>query len=171
MDRVNTLGEDTHGHMFLSLIVANRDPRSHILESPYRTHTAEDDSHKTTDETTVSPAGGLESGPEIAIQTPLTRLAVVKKKAVGAAHPIVVEVVNERNFEIKSSLIYGWRKAREDIVNHPQIKTAFLLQTPKVHCDFAVVKGANRKRELTAERPTEKLLSRALIISNVMKGE
>jgi hypothetical protein len=96
---------------------------------------------------------------------------VVQEKAVGAAHPIVVEVVNDRNFEIKSSLIDRRGKGRKDVVYHPQIKTAFLLQTPKVHCDFAVVKGSNRKRELTGERPTEKLLSRALIISNVMKGE
>jgi hypothetical protein len=113
----------------------------------------------------------LESGPKVAVQTTFARLAVIEEKAVGAGHPIVVEVVNDRNFEIKGSLIDRRGKGRKDVVYHPQIKTAFLLQTPKVHCDFAVVKGANRKRELTAERPTEKLLSRALIISNVMEGE
>ena len=93
---------------------------------------------------------------------------MVQEKTVGASHPIVVEVVNDRNFQIKSGLIDRRGKAGEDIVNHPQIKTVFFLQTPKIFSDFAVVKGANRKRKLTAERPTEKLLSRALIISNVM---
>jgi hypothetical protein len=141
------------------------------LKSPYRTDTAENESHETTDETTVSPAGGLEGGPEVAIQTTLARFAVVQEKAVGTAHPIVVEVVNDRNFEIKSSLIYRWGKAREDIVNHPQIKTAFFLQTPKIFCDSGAVKCTNRKHELAVERPTEKFLSRALIIINVMKGE
>ena len=102
-------------------------PRGHILKSPYRTDTTEDESHKTTDEAAVSPAGGLEGGPEVATQATLTRLAVVQKKTVGAAHPIVMEVVNDRNFEIKSSLIYGWGKAREDIVNHPQIKNVFFF--------------------------------------------
>jgi hypothetical protein len=153
----------------LSLTKGN--PRGHILKSPYRTDTAEDESHKTTDETTVSPAGGLECRPEVATQATLTRLAVVQEKTVGAAHPIVMEVVNDRNFEIKGSLIDGRGKGRKDVVYHPQIKTAFLLQTPKVHCDFAVVKGANRKRELTADRPTEKFLRRALIISYIMKRE
>jgi hypothetical protein len=166
---MNTLGWDTHGHMFLSLKVANRDPRGHILKSPHRTDTAENESHKTTDETTVSPAGGLESRPKVAMETSFARLAVIKKKAVGAAHPIVVEIVNDRNFQIKSGLVDSWGKAREDVVNDPQIKTAFLLQAPKVHCDSAVVKGANRKHELAAERPTEKLLSRALIISYIMR--
>jgi hypothetical protein len=117
----------------------------------------------------VAPAGGLEGRPEVATQTTFARLAVVKKKTVGAAHPIVVEVVNDRNFEIKSSLIYRWGKAREDVVNDPKVKAVFHLQTPKVHCDSAVVKGANRKHELAAERPTEKLLSRALIISYIMR--
>jgi hypothetical protein len=78
-------------------------------------------------------------------------LAVVQEKTVGAAHPIVMEVVNERNFEIKSSLIYGWGEAREGILNHPQIKTAFLLQMPKLFCDSTAVKCTNRKHELAAE--------------------
>jgi len=168
---MNTLGWDTHGHMFLSLKVANRDPRGHILKSPHRTDTAENESHKTTDETTVSPAGGLKGGPEVATQTAFARLAVVQEKTVGAAHPIVMEVVNDRNFEIKSSLIYGWGEAREGILNHPQIKAAFFLQMPKLFCDSTAVKCTNRKHELAAERPTEKFLSRALIISNVMKRE
>ena len=168
---MNPILWDTHSYVFRALSLTKGDPRGHILKSPYRTHAAKDESHKTTDETTVSPAGGLEGRPEVAIQTTLTRLAVVQEKTVGAAHPIVVEVVNDRNFEIKSSLIYGWGEAREDIVNHPKIKTAFFLQMPKLYCDSTAVKCTNRKHELAAERPTEKFLSRALIISNVMKGE
>ena len=168
---MNPILWDTHSNVFRALSLTKGNPRGHILKSSYRTDTSKDESHHAADEVAVAPAGGLEGGPEVTTQTTLARLAVVKKKTVGAAHPIVVEVVNDRNFQIKSSLIDRWGKAREDVVNDPQIKTAFLLQAPKVHCDSAVVKGANRKHELAAERPTEKFLSRALIISNVMKGE
>jgi hypothetical protein len=153
----------------LSLTKGN--PRGHILKSPYRTDTAENESHETTDEAAVSPAGGLEGRPEVATQTTLARLAVIQKKAVSAAHPIVVEVVNDRNFEIKSSLIYRWGKAREGILNHPQIKAAFFLQMNKLFCDSTAVKCTNRKHELAAERPSEKFFSRALIISYIMKRE
>ena len=55
----------------------------------------------------VAPAGGLESGPEVAVKTSFARLAVIKKKTVGAGHPIVVKVVNKRDFEFKSGLING----------------------------------------------------------------
>ena len=116
--------------MLLFLEVANRDPSGNLVECADGADVAEDESHKTTDETTVSPAGGLEGRPEVATQTTLARLAVVQEKTVGAAHPIVVEVVNDRNFEIKSCLIYRWGKAREDIVNLPKIKvTDFLIFT------------------------------------------
>ena len=111
MDRVNTLGGDTHGHMFLSLIVANRDPRGHIFKSPDRTNTAQNESHKTIDETAVSPAGGLESRPEVTTQTTLARLAVVQEKTVGAAHPIVVEIVNNGHIQIEGGLINGGGKS------------------------------------------------------------
>ena len=168
---MNPILWDTHSYVFRALSLTKGNPRGHILKSPDRTDTTENESHETTDETTVSPAGGLEGRPEVATQTTLARLAVVQEKTVGAAHPIVVEIVNDRNFQIKSGLVGSWGKAREDVVNDPQIKTAFLLQAPKVHCDSAVVKGANRKHELAADRPTEKLLRRALIISYIMIRE
>lgn len=107
MDRVNTLGWDTHGYMFLSLKVANRDPRSHSLKSPYRTDTSKDEPHHAADEVAVAPAGGLESGPEVAVETSFARLAVIEKKAIGAGHPIIVKVVDERDFEFESGLIDG----------------------------------------------------------------
>ena len=133
--------------------------------------TPKDESHHAADEVAVAPAGGLEGRPEVATQTTLARLAVVQKKTVGAAHPIVVEVVNDRNFEIKSSLIDRWGQARKDVVNDPKVEAVFLLQAPKIFGDFAVVKCANRKHELTAERTIEKSLSRALKISYIVKRE
>ena len=72
---------------------------------------AEDESHKTTDKATVLPAGGLEGRPEVATQTAFARLAVVKKKTVGAAHPIVVEVVNNGHLEMEGGLIDGGGKS------------------------------------------------------------
>ena len=57
----------------------------------------------------VAPAGGLESGTEVAVETSFARLAVIEEKAVGAGHSIVVKVVDERDFEFKSGLIDGGR--------------------------------------------------------------
>ena len=116
---MNPILWNTHSYVFRALSLTEGNPRGHILKSPYRTDTTENESHETTDEATVSPASGLERRPEVATQTTFARLAVVQEKTVGAAHPIVVEVVNDRNFEIKSSLIYGWGEAREGILNDP----------------------------------------------------
>ena len=66
MNCMNTLGWDTHRHMLLFLEVANRDPSGNLVECADGADVAEDESHKTTDETTVSPAGGLEGRPEVA---------------------------------------------------------------------------------------------------------
>ena len=106
-------------NMLGPLGLAQSYPSSHFVECADGADVAEDESHKTTDETTVSPAGGLEGGPEVATQTTLARFAVVQEETISAAHPIVVEVVNDRNFEIKSSLIYRWGKARKGILNDP----------------------------------------------------
>ena len=108
---MNPILWDTHIYVFRALSLTKGNPRGHILKSPHRTHAAKDQSHKTTDEMTVSPAGGLEGRPEVATQTTLARLAVVQEKTVGAAHPIVVEVVNDRNFEIKGGLVDGGRES------------------------------------------------------------
>jgi hypothetical protein len=104
----------------LSLTEGN--PRGHILKSPYRTDTAEDKTHHPADKAAVSPAGGLEGGPEVATQTTLARLAVIKKKTVGARHPIIVKVVNKRDFELKSGLIDGRGETGQGILYHPKIK-------------------------------------------------
>ena len=108
---MNMVGGNTHLHMLLFLEVANRDPSGNLVECADGADVAEDESHKTTDETTVSPAGGLESGPEVATQTPLARLAVVQKKTVGATHPIVVEIVNDGHLKIEGGLINRGRKS------------------------------------------------------------
>ena len=130
VDIVNMVGWYAHRHMLLFLEVANRDPSGHLVECADGADVAEDESHKTTDETTVSPAGGLESGPEVATQTTFARLAVIQEETVGAAHPIVVEVVNDRHFEIEGGLINGGGKSRQDVVNLPKIKvTDFLIFT------------------------------------------
>ena len=98
-------------NMLGPLGLAQSYPSSHFVERADGAHAAKDESHKTTDEAAVSPAGGLEGGPEVATQTTLARLAVVQEKTVGAAHPIVVEVVNDRNLEIKGGLINGGGKS------------------------------------------------------------
>ena len=130
VDIVNMVGWYAHLHMLLFLEVANRDPSGHLAECANGAYVAEDESHKTTDKATVLPAGSLKGRPEVATQTTFARLAVIQEETISAAHPIVVEVVNDRNFEIKSCLIYRWGKAREDIVNLPKIKvTDFLIFT------------------------------------------
>jgi hypothetical protein len=117
-------------NMLGPLGLAQSYPGSHFVERADRTHAAEDQSHKTTDETTVPPAGCLKSRPEVAAQTTLAWLAVVQEKAVGTAHPIVVEVVNDRHLEIEGGLIDGGGKSGQDVVNLPKIKvTDFLIFT------------------------------------------
>lgn len=127
---VNMVGGNTHRHMLLFLEVANRDPSGNLVECADGADVAEDESHKTTDETTVSPAGGLESGPEVATQTTFARLAVIQEETVSATHPIVVEVVNNGHIQIEGGLVDRGRKAGNDIVDLPKIKvTDFLIFT------------------------------------------
>ena len=127
---VNTLGWNTYLHMLLFLKFANRDPGGHLRECAYGADASKDDSHEAADKAAVLPAGCLEGRPEVATQTPLARLAVVKEKAVSAAHPIVVQVVNDGHIEIEGSLINGGGKSGQDVVNLPKIKvTDFLIFT------------------------------------------
>ena len=109
---VNMVGGNTHLHMLLFLEVANRDPSGNLVECANGADVAEDESHKTTDETTVSPACGLESGPEVATQTTFARLAVIQEETISAAHPIVVEVVNNGDIQIEGGLVDGGGKSR-----------------------------------------------------------
>lgn len=75
----------------------------------------------------VSPAGGSEGGPEVAVKTPLTRLAVIEEKAVRTRHPIVMQIVDYGDVEAESSLIDGRRETWKNIVNLPKIETTDLL--------------------------------------------
>jgi len=130
VDIVNMVGWYAHRHMLLFLEVANRDPSGDLVECADGADVAEDESHKTTNETTVSPAGGLESGPEVATQATFARLAVIQEETVSATHPIVVEVVNNGHIQIEGGLVDRGRKAGNDIVDLPKIKvTDFLIFT------------------------------------------
>ena len=108
-DDVNPLFRDSHLDVFGFLGMAKSNPSGGISKSTDGTDTPKDESHHAADEVAVVPAGGLESGPEVAVETPFARLAVIEKEAVGAGHPIVVKVVNKRNFKFKSGLIDGGR--------------------------------------------------------------
>jgi hypothetical protein len=68
-------------------------------------------------------------------------LAVVQEKTVGASHPIVVEVVNNRHLEIKGCLIDGGGEGRKDIVNLPKIKVTDFLIFTKTLGDGQIVKS------------------------------
>ena len=84
----------------------------------------------------------MESGPEVAVETSFARLAVIKKKTVGAGHSIVVKIVNEGDFEFKSGLIDGGRQARENVMNLPKIKIANLLVATQSLSHGEVVESA-----------------------------
>ena len=148
VDIVNMVGWDAHSHVLLFLEVANRDPSGHLAECADGADVAEDESHKTTDETTVSPAGGLESGPEVAIQTTFARLAVIQKKTVSATHPIIVEVVNDGHLEMEGSLIDGRGECRKDIMDLPNIKIADFLILTEPLGDGQVVEGIEGRADL-----------------------
>jgi hypothetical protein len=126
-DDVNPLLGNAHLYVLGPLSLIEGNPGGGILKSTNGTDTSKDESHDAADEVAVAPAGGLKSGPKIAVETSLARLAVIKKKAVGAGHPIVVKVVNEGDFEFKGGLINGGRQARKNVVNLPKIELAELL--------------------------------------------
>ena len=128
--------------MLLFLKVANRDPSGYLVECANGADAAKDESHETADQVAILPAGGLEGGPEVAAQTTLTRLTVVQKKTIGAAHPIVVEVVDDRHLEIEGGLINGGRETGKDIVDLPKIKVTDLLIFAKPLGDGQVVVSA-----------------------------
>jgi hypothetical protein len=109
----------------------------------------------------VAPAGGLESGPEVAVETSFARSAVIEKKAVGAGHPIVVKVVNEGDFEFKSGLIDGGGQARKDVVNLPKIKIANLLVASQSLSNGEVVQSAEGNRDLVHDISAEEIISGA----------
>ena len=130
VDIVNMVGGNTHLHMLLFLEVANRDPSGNLVECADGAHAAKDEPHETTDEMTVSPAGGLEGRPEVATQTTLARLSVIQEETVSATHPIVVEVVNNGHIQIEGGLVDRGGKSGQDVVNLPKIKaTDFLIFT------------------------------------------
>jgi hypothetical protein len=139
---VNPLFGDSHLDVFGFLGMAEGNPGGGILKSTDGTDTAEDESHHAADEVAVAPAGGLESGPKVAVETSFARLAVIEKKAIGASHPIVVKVVNEGDFEFKSGLIDGRRQARKNVVDLPKIKIANLLVASQSLSNGEVVESA-----------------------------
>jgi len=129
--------------MLLFLKVAYRDPGGHLVECANGADAAKDESHETADEMAILPAGGLEGGPEVATQTALTRLTVVQEKPIGAAHPIVVKVVDDRHLEIEGGLINRGRETGKDIVDLPKIKIADLLIFTKPVRDGQIVVSVN----------------------------
>jgi hypothetical protein len=141
-DDVNPLFRDSHLDVFGFLGMAEGNPSGGIFKSTDGTDTPEDETHHAADEVAVAPASGLESGPEVAVEASFARLAVIEEKPVGAGHPIVVKVVNERNFEFKSGLIDGRRQAREYIVNLPKIKFTKLLVASQPLSNREVVESA-----------------------------
>ena len=90
------------------------------------------------------PAGGLESRPEIAAQTPFARLPVIQEKAVGAAQPVVMEIVDDGDPQRKSGLVHGRGQSRQDIVDLPDIEMAQLLISPEPAGDRLVVPSPER---------------------------
>ena len=128
--------------MFGFLGMADGNPSSGISKSTDGTDTPKDESHHAADEVAVVPAGGLESGPEVAVEASFARLAVIEEKAVGAGHPIIVKVVNDGDFELKSGLIDGKRESREYVVNLPKIELAKLLVASQSLSNGKVVEGA-----------------------------
>jgi hypothetical protein len=146
-DYVNSFLGDAHLDVFGFLGMAEGNPSGGIFKSTDGTDTSKDETHHPADEVAVVPAGGLESGPEVAVETSFARLAVIEEKAVGAGHPIVVKIVDERDFEFKSGLINGGRQAREDVMNLPKIEIANLLVATQSLSHGEVVESAERNRD------------------------
>jgi len=121
-DDMNSFLRDSHLYMLGPLSLTKGYPSGGISKSTDGADTPKDESHHAADEATVPPASGLECRPEVAMETSFARLAVIEKKAVGAGHPIIVKVVNEGDFELKSGLIDGRGETGQGILYHPKIK-------------------------------------------------
>ena len=146
-DDVNSFLGDAHLDVFGFLGMAEGNPSGGIFKSTDGADTPKDETHHAADEVAVAPAGGLESGPEVAVEASFARLAVIEEKAVGAGHPIVVKIVDEGDFEFKSGLIDGGGQAREDVMNLPKIKIANLLVATQSLSHGEVVESAERNRD------------------------
>jgi len=116
----------------------------------------------------VAPAGSLESGPEVATQTTLARLAVVQEKPVRASHPIVVEVVNDGRLEIEGSLIDGRGECRKDIVDLPNIKVTDFLIFTKPLGDGQIVKSVKGGTDFGLNIGAQKFFGRTDKIFDIM---
>ena len=66
-DDVNSFLGDPHLDVFGFLGMAKSNPSGGILKSTDGTNTPKDETHHAADEVAVAPAGGLESGPEVAV--------------------------------------------------------------------------------------------------------
>ena len=141
-DDMNSFLGDSHLDVFGFLGMAEGNPSGGIFKSTDGANTPKNETHHAADEVAVAPASGLESGPEVAVQTSLARLAVIEEKPVGAGHSIVVKIVNEGDFEFKSGLIDGGRQAREDVMNLPKIEIANLLVATQSLSNREVVESA-----------------------------
>jgi hypothetical protein len=64
---------------------------------------------------------------------------VIQEKTIGATHPIVVEIVDDRHLEIEGGLINRWRETGKDIVDLPKIKVTDLLIFTKPVRDGQIV--------------------------------
>ena len=126
-DDVNSFLGDAHLDVFGFLGMAEGNPSGGIFKSTDGADTPKDETHHAADEVAVAPAGGLESGPEVAVEASFARLAVIEEKPVGAGHPIIVKVVNNRNLEVEGGLIDGGGKRGKDVVNYPKVEAIVVL--------------------------------------------
>jgi hypothetical protein len=141
-DNVNPFLGNSHLDVFGFLGMAEGNPGSYFVKSTDGANTAKDETHHAANEVAVVPAGGLESGPKVAIEASFAGLSVVQEKPIGAGYSIIVKVVDEGDFEFKSGLIDGGRQARKNVVNLPKIEMANLLVASQSLSHGKVVESA-----------------------------
>jgi hypothetical protein len=122
------------------------DPNRNVPKGSKCTYAPQDESHHTADEPAVAPAGSGEGRPKISPEAPFARSAMIQQETVGASHPIIMQVLNNRDAKIESRLVDGWGQSRQGVLNDPQIKIPGDLVCSQRGGHGGVVKEAARQR-------------------------
>lgn len=163
-NHVDAIGRNPHFHVFGLLLVVEGHPGADFLECSQPPDPADQQAHESGDQATVSPAGGLEGRPEVAVQASFAGNAVIQEKAVGAAQPEIVEVMNHGNTQGEGRVVDGRGKTRKCVLDHPEVEILFGLQGPQLPFHSEVVPGLEGHREASRDARTPQSLCGAEII-------
>ena len=166
---MNSFPRDAHLDVFEPLLLIESHPGPDVLEQTQMPDATKNQAHESRNQAAVPPAGGLEGRPEVSVQAPLTRLAVIQKKAVGATQAEVVKEMDHRNTGGKSRGVNRRGEAGKAVLNHPKVEFSGGLKAEEILCNLLIMPSPHGKRRVSGSR-RQQLLAGAEIILNGMPG-